>query len=132
MFKLSKELSNYEPRKAVNLFRELLCLEAIKNGIPLTCINCPEYPENITTADGDIDAAIKTIKSVKDIKSDIIINNDVRFQIKTDIKLPWNKSTIAKELFGCNIKEIDKLTTACEMKKKLKSAIRECLNNAAT
>ncbi len=42
MFKLSKELSNYEPRKAVNLFRELLCLEATKNGIPLTCINVPK------------------------------------------------------------------------------------------
>ncbi|GHT05613.1 hypothetical protein AGMMS5026_00300 [Endomicrobiia bacterium] len=42
MFKLSKELSNYKPEEAVNLFKELLRLEAVKNGIPLTYINCSQ------------------------------------------------------------------------------------------
>jgi hypothetical protein len=125
MFKLSKELSNYRPKEAVNLFKELLNLEAIKNDIPLTYINCSE---NITVADGGIDAAIK---SMNDIRSDIIIADDIRFQIKTDNNLPWNKSTIANELFGCNIKEIDKLTTVSKMKNKLKSAIRDCLDDGA-
>jgi hypothetical protein len=100
-------------------------LEAIKSDIPLTYINCPK---NITVGDGSIDAAIKSINS---IRSDIIIADDVRFQIKTDNKLPWNESTIVSELFDCSIKKIDKLTTVHKMKKKLKPVIRECLDNGA-
>ncbi|OEG71255.1 hypothetical protein ATZ36_15760 [Candidatus Endomicrobiellum trichonymphae] len=79
-------------------------MEAIKSDIPLIYINCPE---NITVADDSIDAAIKSING---IRRDIIIADDVRFQIKTDNKLPWNESTIVNELFGCSIKKIDKLT----------------------
>ncbi|GHT08389.1 hypothetical protein AGMMS49532_03320 [Endomicrobiia bacterium] len=78
MFKLSKELSNYKPEEAVNLFKELLRLEAVKNGIPLTYINCSQ---DITCPDGGIDAVIK---SMNGIRSDIIIADDVRFQIKTE------------------------------------------------
>jgi hypothetical protein len=125
MFKLSKELSDYKPEKAVNLFKELLCLEADKNGIPRTYINCSE---NITVPDGGIDAVIK---SMSGIRSDIIIADNVRFQIKTDNDLPWNKNTIVNELFGCSIKEIDKLTTVPEMKNKLKPAVRNCLDKEA-
>ena len=73
MFKLNKELSDYKPEEAVNLFKELLSLEAGKYDIPRTYINCSE---NITVHDGGIDAAIKSING---IRSDIIIADDVRF-----------------------------------------------------
>ncbi|MDR0800190.1 MAG: hypothetical protein LBN01_01485, partial [Endomicrobium sp.] len=126
MFKLDKELSNYKPEEAVNCFGELLCSEAKINGVPITNIKCSK---KITVSDGGIDASIKSING---IRSDIIIADDVRFQIKTDEKKPWNESTIVSELFGCSEKKFDKLKTVDEKRNKLKPAIKKCLDDGAT
>ncbi|MDR3092714.1 MAG: hypothetical protein LBU33_02220, partial [Endomicrobium sp.] len=112
-----------EPEEAVSLFKQILLFEAGKKNIPITNINCPG---NITSPDGGIDASIKSVNS---IRTDIIIADDVRFQIKTGKKKPWDKNTIVKELFGCSVEEFNKLKE--EKSKKLKPAIKKCLDDGA-
>ncbi len=98
---LNNELCNLDPKEAVAIFNKLLCLEAISINIPLCNISCPKG-DNVTIKDGGIDASIS---NPFNLSSDLILDKEVRYQIKADSKKPWADATIVKELFNCTLKE---------------------------
>ena len=127
-FKLDRKLTEYSAEKAVELFNDLLCCEALRIGIPLTNINCPQG-QNITCSDGGIDAIVE---SPQGKTGDIIIDKLTCYQIKTDKKIPWYESTIVKELFNCSIKKLSCCKSEKECRDLLKLAIRNVLENDGT
>lgn len=122
LFELTNEIANFNAQEAVDLFKELLRKEASSLGIPVTDINCPGA---VNVGDGGIDASAKSL----DKFGDLIIDNEVRYQIKADEKQPWDKSTIISELFKdkLTVKEYEKLTTEEERKNRLKPSVKQCL-----
>lgn len=127
-FKLDRKLTEYSAEKAVELFNDLLCCEALRIGIPLTNINCPQG-QNINCSDGGIDAIVECPQGKT---GDIIIDKLTCYQIKTDKKIPWNESAIVKELFNCSKKELSYCKTEEEYRNLLKPAIKNVLENDGT
>lgn len=117
-FKLDRTLTEYSAEKAVELFNDLLCCEALRIGIPLTNINCPQG-QNITCSDGGIDAMVE---SPQGKTGDIIIDKLTCYQIKTDNKRPWYESTIVKELFNCSKKR----TVLLQNRRRIQEFIKTC------
>ena len=96
----SKLLEELNPEQSTIAFRDLLWAEAYRIGVPTTKIH---ITENITVADGGIDAAIESLP----IKTDsILLKGNSYFQIKSGRVSPWQRSWVKNELFkGKDISE---------------------------
>ena len=117
-FKLDRTLTEYSAEKAVELFNDLLCCEALRIGIPLTNTNC-QQGQNITCSDGGIDAIVECPQGKT---GDIIIDKLTCYQIKTDKKIPWNESAIVEELFNCSKKR----TVLLQNRRRIQEFIKTC------
>jgi hypothetical protein len=75
----TSDLLQIEPARAVELFRQLLVIEASKTGRPATSVNVPAA---INVADGGIDAEVESLQSVL-LPAGLIAPGITRYQIKT-------------------------------------------------
>lgn len=73
------DLIQIDARQAVDLFRQLLVIEAVKAGIPITSV---DVPAAINVADGGIDAEVAGV-SGKALPAGLISEGLTRYQIKT-------------------------------------------------
>ncbi|MES2948155.1 MAG: hypothetical protein V4858_06375 [Pseudomonadota bacterium] len=73
------DLLQIDPARAVELFRQLLVIEACKTGRPTTSINVPAA---INVADGGIDAEVESLAGVS-LPAGLIASGTTRYQIKT-------------------------------------------------
>lgn len=128
LFKLNKELWDLDFKDTVALFNELLCLEAMRLGIPLSKIDCPQG-DNVTIKDGGIDASVS---NSTESFGDLIVDKVVKYQLKADSNKPWNEATIIKELFNLSKTEFNKLETEEEYKNKLKPSVKNCFDKNCT
>jgi hypothetical protein len=75
----TSDLRQIEPAQAVELFRQLLVIEASKTGIPVTSVNVPSA---INVADGGIDAEVESLHGAS-LPAGLIASGITRYQIKT-------------------------------------------------
>lgn len=74
------DLIQIDATQAVDLFRQLLVIEAIKVGIPCTSVNVPSA---ITVSDGGIDAEVEMLPSGGALPAGLISSGRTYYQIKT-------------------------------------------------
>lgn len=114
----SQKIKNLQPREATELMRDLLWCE----GGRLQLKNIVISPENITTADGGIDASAELVCSGQPTQP-----ASFHFQIKTGLTFkPWTKDSVTKELYGG--KKLAK-STPRYLKSRLGHAVRHCLDS---
>ncbi len=73
------DLTQIEAGEAVELFRQLLVIEAVKAGIPITGV---DVPAAINVADGGIDAEVSGLSGIA-LPAGLISEGLTRYQIKT-------------------------------------------------
>ncbi|WP_343623520.1 hypothetical protein [Roseateles puraquae] len=75
----TEDLKQIDAGHAVDLFRQLLVIEAAKVGVPITAVN---VPADINTADGGIDAEISNL-SGQALPAGLVFEGLTYYQIKT-------------------------------------------------
>lgn len=75
----TEDLKQIDAGQAVDLFRQLLVVEAAKVGVPITAVN---VPADINTADGGIDAEISNL-SGQALPAGLVFEGLTYYQIKT-------------------------------------------------
>src|SRR5438094_781556 len=109
-------LSDYNERRAIEFFRDLLWAEAQRLGIPFNHVN---VSARVTVADGGVDASVNGATGATGLIKDGL----TCYQIKTGTTFsPWQPAMIRKELFGDHE----------EAKDNLGSAVRNCLERDGT
>lgn len=86
----TEDLIRINPEEAVDLFRQLLVIEAITVGIPITGVNVPSA---INVADGGIDAEVAGLSGTA-LPAGLIFQGLTRYQIKTGSFSASNNSDI--------------------------------------
>lgn len=75
----TEDLKQIGANQAVNLFRQLLVIEAAKVGVPITAV---DVPSDINTSDGGIDAEVSNLAGVA-LPAGLIVDGLASYQIKT-------------------------------------------------
>ena len=75
----TEDLKQIDAGQAVDLFRQLLVIEAAKVGVPITAV---DVPSDINTPDGGIDAEVSNLAG-KALPAGLIFNGPTSYQIKT-------------------------------------------------
>ncbi|MDQ0034495.1 hypothetical protein J2W30_002250 [Variovorax boronicumulans] len=75
----TEDLKQIDAGQAVDLFRQLLVIEAAKLGVPITGV---DVPSDINTSDGGIDAEVSNLAGVTQ-PNGLIFNGLTSYQIKT-------------------------------------------------
>ena len=95
VFEIAPELlGKLDPKQSTIAFRDLLWAEAHRIRVPSTKIH---ITENITVADGGIDATVDGLSVNTD---SILLDGNSYFQIKSGKSLPWQKSWVKKDFFA--------------------------------
>lgn len=75
----TEDLKQIDAGQAVDLFRQLLVIEAAKVGVPITGV---DVPSDINTSDGGIDAEVSNLTGVN-LPAGLIFDGIASYQIKT-------------------------------------------------
>jgi hypothetical protein len=115
------DLIQIEAGQAVELFRQLLVIEAIKTGIPITGI---DVPAAITVADGGIDAEVAGLSGAV-LPAGLISEGLTRYQIKTGSFSASTASDIRSLLVQPKFAKGDHQRTKDELQPRVFSCFRE-------
>ncbi len=120
----TEDLKQIDARQAVDLFRQLLVIEAAQVGIPITNIN---VPSDINTSDGGIDAEVSNLAGTT-LPAGLIFSGQTCYQIKTGKFSASNDSDIRSLL----VQPKHARGTQVPAKDQLQPRVRACFENNGT
>jgi len=116
----NQDLQRFNPQEAVDVFGELLRVEARKLGLPFNKVHVSSW---INVPDGGVDATVQADENLRE-QNGLIKVGQTAYQIKaSDSFSPWQDSEIRNELFGRN---------QPKDKQHLGASIKNCLDNNGT
>lgn len=120
----TEDLKQIDPGHAVDLFRQLLVIEAAKVGVPITGV---DVPSDINTSDGGIDAEVSNLAGVSQ-PAGLIFDGLTSYQIKTGKFSASIPSDIRSLLVQRKYAAGNKVPT----KDQLQPRVRACFDKAGT
>ena len=120
----TEDLKQIDAGQAVDLFRQLLVIEAAKVGAPITAVN---VPADINTADGGIDADVASLAG-QALPAGLIFGGQAYYQIKTG----KFSASVPSEIRALLVQPKHAAGNAVPTKDQLQPRVRACFDNGGT